>query len=94
MATINGAKALGIDDLVGSIEVGKQADIIIIDTSDVVMTPCVNPIIWLAHNGWYGSVDTTIVNGEILMENKKLNLDIDIEDVKNKVISIREKFMK
>ena len=58
------------------------------------MTPCVNPIIWLAHNRWYGSVDTTIVNGEILMENKKLNLDIDIEDVKNKVISIREKFMK
>jgi 5-methylthioadenosine/S-adenosylhomocysteine deaminase len=93
IATINGAKALGLDNDIGSIEVGKKADLIIVDLNDIEMWPCVNPIIQVVHNGWYNSVDTTIVNGEILMENKKLNVDIDIEELKRKVLEIRERFL-
>ena len=93
MATINGAKALGLDNEIGSIEVGKKADIIVVDLNDIVMWPCVDPIIQLVHNGWYDSVDTTIVDGRILMENKKLKLDIDIDKLKKKIIDIRERLM-
>lgn len=76
MATINGAKLLGIDDKVGSIEEGKEADIIIVDISprlDNIKTIPNNDIVSnLVYNTEGRSVDTTIVNGEILMENRKM----------------------
>ncbi|MDR1721957.1 MAG: amidohydrolase [Methanobrevibacter sp.] len=73
LATINGAKALGLEDEIGSIEEGKKADIILIDTTSPNMTPNTNSLIShivYAANG--SNVDTTICNGEILMENKIL----------------------
>ena len=73
MGTIKGAEALGIDDEVGSIEVGKKADIILIDTNCANMVPdstnLSSNIIYSANGS---NVDTTICNGKILMENKKL----------------------
>ena len=92
-ATINGAYALGLDQEIGSIEVGKKADIIIVDISDIEMWPCVNPIIQLVHNGWYNSVDTTIINGNVLVKDKKLNIDIDLNELKERVVEIREILM-
>ena len=73
MGTIKGAEALGIDDEVGSIEVGKKADIILIDTNCANMVPDSSSLssnIIYSANG--SNVDTTICNGKILMENKKL----------------------
>ena len=73
MGTIKGAEALGLDDEIGSIEVGKKADIILIDTNSANMTPDssnLNSNIIYSANG--SNVDTTICNGKILMENKKL----------------------
>ena len=93
MATLNGAKALGMESEIGSIEVGKKADIIIVSFDDIEMYPCVNPIVWLVHNGWYNSVDTTIIDGKILMENKKLMIDIDIDGLKNKISDIRNRLI-
>ena len=60
MATINGAKALGIDDI-GSIEVGKKADIIILDISDISLYPAYDLIPFIVHNCFYDVVDTTII---------------------------------
>ena len=78
MATINGAKLLGLEDKIGSIEVGKRADIIIVDMSDkldnVKMIPNVDIISNLVYNNDGRSVDTTIVNGEILMENRSVKV--------------------
>jgi 5-methylthioadenosine/S-adenosylhomocysteine deaminase len=75
MATINGAKALGLEDKIGSIEVGKKADIILIDTNSANMVPdsstLTSNIIYSANGS---NVDTTICNGKILMENKKLTV--------------------
>ena len=93
MATINGAHALGMEDDIGSIEVGKKADIIILSVDDIEMFPCINPIVQVAHNGWYNSVDTTIINGNILMENKELKLDIDVPMLKEKINDIRKRLM-
>ena len=74
MATINGARALDIKDI-GSIEVGKKADIIIINMSDVLTRPINNIFAEIVYNVKGYNVETTIVNGNILMENKKLKLD-------------------
>ena len=77
MATIDGARALGLEDEIGSIEVGKKADIILIDTDNANLTPDSSQLesnIVYAANGF--NVDTTICNGKVLMENRKLtNLD-------------------
>ena len=79
MATIKGAEALGLDSEIGSIEVGKKADIILIDTNSANMTPDSSSLssnVVYSANG--SNVDTTICNGKILMENKKLTaLDED-----------------
>ncbi|WP_296794175.1 amidohydrolase family protein [uncultured Methanobrevibacter sp.] len=79
MGTINGAKALGLDDEIGSIEVGKKADLILIDTNNANMVPDSSKLssnVIYSANG--SNVDTTICNGVILMENKKLTtLDED-----------------
>ena len=84
MATINGAKLLGLDDKIGSIEKGKKADIIIVDISkkldNIKMLPNVDIISNLVYNTEGRSVNTTIVNGEVLMENRRVKV-IDTKEV-------------
>ena len=70
MATINGAKTLNLDKEIGSIEVGKLADLILIDLDSVLVNPVNNIFAEIVYNVKGYNVDTTIVNGKILMENK------------------------
>jgi len=86
MATLGGAVAMGIDDKVGSLEPGKFADIILIDMYNLGLTPPVNPVSNLVYSGNGLSVDTTIVNGKVLMNNKQI-LTLDVEQVINKARS-------
>ena len=86
MATINGAKLLGLDDKIGSIEEGKNADIILVDISkkldNITKLPNNDLISNLVYNTSGRDVDTTIIKGKILMENRKIkNVDL------NKIIS-------
>lgn len=78
MATINGAKLLGIDNRVGSIEKGKEADLIIVDITpkldNIKIIPNNDIISNLVYNINGNSVQTTIVNGNILMEDRKMKL--------------------
>ena len=71
MATINGAKALLWDDEIGSIEVNKKADIILIDMDKPHLYPLHNVISSLAYSVQGSDVDTVIVDGNILMENRR-----------------------
>ena len=84
MATINGAKALGLEDKIGSIEVGKCADIILVDIAEkldnITMLPNLNIISNLVYNASGRNVETTIINGRILMENRKLT-EIDENEI-------------
>jgi 5-methylthioadenosine/S-adenosylhomocysteine deaminase len=84
MGTIKGAEALGLSDEIGSIEVGKKADIILIDTNSANMVPdsstLTSNIIYSANGS---NVDTTICNGKILMENKKLTV-LDEQEIYDK----------
>ena len=76
MATINGAKALGLEKEIGSIEVDKKADVILIDTNQLNLTPTYNPVSNIIYTANGSNVDTTIVNGQILVrEGDLLTLD-------------------
>lgn len=90
MATINGAKLLGLEEKVGSIEVGKDADIILVDVEEnlnnIKMVPNLNEVANLVYNTSGRNVLTTIVKGNILMENRQIkNVDLSkiIEKCKN-----------
>ena len=72
MATIGGARALHLDDKIGSIETGKKADIVIVSFDGLHQTPFYNVYSHLVYSTKATDVETVIVNGKVLMLNKKL----------------------
>jgi 5-methylthioadenosine/S-adenosylhomocysteine deaminase len=72
MATINGADALGLENEIGTIEVGKKADIALVDMKTPGLTPFRNPVSHLVYSANGADVDTVICNGELLMKNREL----------------------
>ena len=80
MATIDGAKALGLDSEIGSVEVGKRADLILIDLNKPHLSPPADPWTTVAHSAMGSDVDTVIVEGRILMQSRKLT-DLNEEEV-------------
>lgn len=82
MATINGAKALGLEDLIGTLEVGKEADIILIDFNKPHLKPKNNVISSLVYSAFGSDVDTVIVKGNVLMENRKIKVFDEVDTVK------------
>ncbi|HJX22876.1 MAG TPA: amidohydrolase family protein, partial [Candidatus Bathyarchaeia archaeon] len=72
MATINGARALGINHQTGSLEKGKKADIAIANLKNLATTPINRPYSQLIYCANGSIIDTTIANGKILMENRKI----------------------
>ena len=80
MATIEGARALGIGQLTGSLEVGKKADVIVVDTNKPHLTPMYNPFSHLVYAARGNDVSHSIVNGRLVMEERKL-LSLDLEDI-------------
>jgi len=80
MATINGAKALGLEKAVGTLEVGKKADIILVDFRKPHLTPAHNPYANIVYSASGSDVDTVIVDGKIIMENRRMKT-LDEEEV-------------
>lgn len=78
MATAGGAAVLGLEDEIGSIEVGKKADIVVVDLRQPHLVPLYNPISTLVYSASGADVRDVVVNGKILMRNRTfLNLDPD-----------------
>lgn len=94
MATIGGARVLGIDNKVGSIEVGKNADLVLIETQSVNMQPIYDYYSTIVYSSNPSNVDTVIVNGDIVVKNKKLvsgdfnNIRKDLLKLKNEIIEV------
>jgi 5-methylthioadenosine/S-adenosylhomocysteine deaminase len=85
MATIIGAKVLGMDKLIGSLEKGKAADLIIIDLKRSEVYPLYENIYsTLVYNMNSAAVNTVIINGKVVMDNRKV-LNIDEEKLLNDV---------
>jgi cytosine/adenosine deaminase-related metal-dependent hydrolase len=64
MATMGGARIMGMDHLVGSVTPGKRADLIITRCDDMNMVPITNPIGALMHNAHIGNIDTVLIDGK------------------------------
>jgi len=80
MATIDGARVLGLDDRIGSLEKGKQADLIVIDTRKPHLTPIYHPASHLVYAVGGSDVCATIVGGRVLMKDRRL-LHLDLEKI-------------
>jgi 5-methylthioadenosine/S-adenosylhomocysteine deaminase len=80
MATLDGAKALSWEKEIGSIEVGKKADIVIVNFAKPHLCPIYNEVSHLVYAAKSADVETVIINGKIVMEDRKLTT-LDIEKV-------------
>ncbi len=87
LATLHGARALGIADQVGSIEPGKRADFIVINTDAPHLTPVWNPVASVVFAAQGSDVDTVVIDGQPIMAGRKL-LTLDegaiLEDVRRR----------
>jgi 5-methylthioadenosine/S-adenosylhomocysteine deaminase len=76
MATIGGAKALGLEKQIGSLETGKRADVVVVSMESARQTPIYDPVSHLVYASRGDDVRTVIVNGRVLMlDRKMLTLD-------------------
>ena len=94
MATINGAKAMGLVDQIGSIEVGKRADFILIDMDAPHLTPAWDPVSTIAYAATGADVDTVVVDGRTVMEHRQLRtLDEQaiLENVRSRYRAVAER---
>jgi 5-methylthioadenosine/S-adenosylhomocysteine deaminase len=89
MATIQGARALGLDGITGSLEPGKKADIIVIDMDKPHLVPMYSPYSHIVYAVKADDVVLSVINGRIVMEDRKL-LSLDVEAVISDVNQISE----
>jgi 5-methylthioadenosine/S-adenosylhomocysteine deaminase len=83
LATIDGARDLGIDNRVGSLTPGKRADLILVRTNDLNVAPFVNPALLLVQQAYPANVDTVVIDGRILKHKGEL-VALDAEEVTRK----------
>ena len=72
MATMGGARALGMDQQIGSLEPGKRADLIVVSMRSARQTPMYDPISHLVYVTRGDDVQTTVVHGKVLMRDRKM----------------------
>ena len=90
MATLNGARALGIEQLCGSLTVGKSADIVAVDLSQMETQPVYNPLSQLVYAAGREQVRHVWVNGRHLLNNRLLTT-LDLDDTLHRVADWRTK---
>ena len=92
MATLGGATALWWSDEVGSLEPGKQADIVVFDTDNFDLRPLHNPVANLVYGSTGHSVDTVLIGGEVVLRHGELTsldehaLRAEVEQVNRRVL--------
>jgi 5-methylthioadenosine/S-adenosylhomocysteine deaminase len=91
LATIGGARALGLDDKIGTLEVGKYADIVAVDLTSLHQSPDSDPISAVVNTCATSDVLMTMVGGEILYEKNHFSVDIEVAKNIARVIEIRSK---
>lgn len=89
MATMGAARALHMEDTIGSLEVGKQADIIVIDTKAPNMIPVYNPYSALVYSANAGNVKHSIVAGKILMQDREM-LTVDEAQIRKEALEFTD----
>ncbi|MEE2892584.1 MAG: TRZ/ATZ family hydrolase [Pseudomonadota bacterium] len=92
MATLGGAEALGMGDVIGSIEPGKQADLIALDMTSPACTPVFNPVSQIVYTGTEATVTNVWVAGETLLDNG-LHTRMDIGEVRERALRWRDRML-
>jgi len=92
MATIEGAKALLWDKEIGSIEIGKSADLAIVDFKKPHLCPLFNEISHLVYSARASDVDTVLIDGKIVMENREITT-VDVHRVLEMAEKTKEKLL-
>jgi 5-methylthioadenosine/S-adenosylhomocysteine deaminase len=77
LATIEGARVLGLGDRIGSLEPGKRADLIVVDTRQPHLTPLYNPVSHLVYAARGADVRHTVIDGRLVMRDRRL-LTLDL----------------
>ncbi len=90
MATIHGAKALGLENEIGSVEIGKAADLIAVDLSSLEMAPCYDVVSHLVYAASREQVSHVWVAGELLVEDRTLTR-LDTDGIRGKASHWRSK---
>lgn len=92
MATLNGAKALGLDEHIGSLEIGKYADVIAIDLSEIENQPLYNPLSQLAYSNSGSRVSHSWINGKPMLVNRQLTT-INLSDLRERVAAWQQRII-
>ena len=92
MATINGARALGLDDKIGTIEVGKNADIVMIDIDNINHIPNNNLLASICYSTYQSDISYVMIDGDIVYENGELKY-INEDELKNKAQKLSGKLL-
>jgi cytosine/adenosine deaminase-related metal-dependent hydrolase len=92
LATLHGARALGLEDDIGSLEVGKKADLVLFDTRRPEWRTLFNPVNSLVYNADGRSVHTVIVDGRVVVENHRACY-VDEEELITKVQTLGERLL-
>ncbi len=93
MATIGGAKVLGLEKEIGSIEKGKKADLVLLETQSVNMQPIYDYYAAIVYSANPSNVDTVLVDGRIVVRNKKLlsgNFNLIRSELRKLIKNIRD----
>ena len=92
LATLHGARALGLEDDIGSLEVGKKADLVLFDTRRPEWRTLFNPVNSLVYNADGRSVHTVIVDGRVVVENHRACY-VDEAELITKVQALGERLL-
>jgi 5-methylthioadenosine/S-adenosylhomocysteine deaminase len=80
MATIEGARALGLDRITGSLEIGKAADVIVVDTAKPHLVPLYHPVSHLVYAAKGSDVRDVLIGGRLVVRNREL-LTLDLAEI-------------
>ena len=84
MATIEGARVLGLEKEIGSLEIGKKADMIFLDLNRPHLVPCYDPFSLLVYAAQGSDVHSVMIEGRMVMEDRKI-LTFDVDEVMDQV---------
>jgi 5-methylthioadenosine/S-adenosylhomocysteine deaminase len=90
MATLGGARALHMEDRIGSLEPGKRADLIVLDLSSPAALPLFDPYSHVVYSARSAAVDTVIIEGKIVMDRRRI-LTFDVETIRQRAMRFERK---
>ena len=89
MATLGGARVLGMEEEIGSLEVGKKADVVILDLNKPHLQPVYNIVSHLVYSATGADVRDVIIDGKVIIENRKL-LTLDEGEILERMGELRQ----